>query len=200
MATTTAAARGLYFLRRFLRSPREVGALWPSTRHLAGAMVDGLDLGPGDVVVEYGAGTGSFTPRIADRVGRAGTARYLGVERDAGFCSILRRRFPGLDFANAQVERIEDLLRERRLPAPRAILSGLPLILLPTMDEIVTTAERVLAPGGEFRTFTYLQSYPTPSATRLRRLMRATFDGFESSPLVWRNFPPAWVLCCTKAG
>ena len=45
---TTTAERGLFFFRRFLRNPREVGALCPSTRHLAATMVRGLDL-PGDV-------------------------------------------------------------------------------------------------------------------------------------------------------
>ncbi len=196
---TTTAERGLFFFRRFLRNPREVGALCPSTRHLAATMVRGLDL-PGDaVVVEYGVGTGSFTPAISALVDATPGARYLGIEREPGFCDILQRRFPSLAFANAQVEDVERLLRERGLGAPRAILSGLPLILLPTMEEIVATTARVLAPGGEFRTFSYLQSWPAPGAFRLRRLMKATFAEFSTSRLVLRNFPPAFVLRGRKA-
>lgn len=92
------------------------------------------------------------------------------------------------------LERIERLLRERQLPEPQAILSGLPLILLPTMEEIVRQTEAVLAPGGEFRTFSYLQSHPTRAAGRLRRLLRDTFAEYSVSEFCWRNFPPALVL------
>lgn len=196
---TTATSRGLFFFKRFLQNPREVGALCPSTRHLAAAMIHGLDLRSDDVVVEYGVGTGSFTPTIAELVHRTEGARYLGIEREQGFVDILRERFPRLTFANAQVEEVEHLLREQSMKAPRAILSGLPLILLPTMEEIVRTTERVLAPGGEFRTFSYLQSYPTPAAGRLRRLMKSTFAEFSISRMVLRNFPPAFVLRGRKA-
>ena len=57
----------------------------------------------------------------------------------------------------------------------------------------------MLQPGCEFRTFSYLQSYPTPAAGRLRTLMRATFEQFSMSKLVLKNFPPAFVLRDTKA-
>ena len=197
--TSSSAASGLYFFRRFLGNPREVGALCPSTRHLARAMVRGLELRPADVVVEYGVGTGAFTTAIRELVAATPGARYLGIEREAGFCDILRQRFPTLDFANAQVEQISELLAERGLPAPRAILSGLPLIFLPAMPEIIADAARVLAPGGEFRTFSYLQSYPTRGAFKVRRNMRARFERFSISPLVLRNFPPAFVLKGHKA-
>ena len=201
MATSSATASSpLLFFKRFLNNPREVGALCPSTRHLAAAMVRGLELDEGDVVLEYGVGTGAFTPTIAAVVGKVPGARYLGIEREPGFCEVLRERFPGLSFANAQVEAVEQLLGEHRLSPPRAILSGLPLILLPSMADIVETAERVLVPGGEFRTFSYLQSYPTPQAARLRRLMKQTFGSFSMSRLVLRNFPPAFVLRGVKAG
>jgi len=200
MTTSTAATRGLFFFKRFLSNPREVGAICPSTRHLAAAMVRDLELAEGDVVVEYGVGTGSFTPTIGALVAATPRARYLGIEREAGFVDILRQRFSDLEFANAQVEQVQRLLDERRMAAPRAVLSGLPLILLPTMEEIVDTTHAALQPGGEFRTFSYLQSYPTRGAARLRRLMRDRFAEFSMSRLVLRNFPPAFVLRGRKAG
>ncbi len=193
MSSTTAASRGLFFFKRFLRSPREVGAILPSTRHLGRAMVRGLDLKAGDLVLEYGPGTGSLTHAIAESVARTPGLRYLGIERDAEFCELLRHRFPSLEFVNSQVEDVRRLLAERDLPAPRAILSGLPLILLPKMTEIVVTASQILTKGGEFRTFSYLQCYPTPSAARLRRLMRDHFSAVDLR-LVLKNFPLALIL------
>lgn len=198
MPATTSLRRGLVFLHRFLRNPREVGALFPSTRHLGLQMVDGLPLQHGDLVLEYGPGTGALTDVIRERLPTG--AQYLGIEREASFCAILAQRTGDLAFEHGRVEDVESILRRRDLPAPAAILSGLPLILLPTMHEIVTTAARILRPGGSFRTFSYIQSYPTPAARRLRQLMSATFAQFSISPLVTRTFPPAMVLCGVKAG
>ncbi len=194
MTATTASARGMFFFRRFLSNPREVGALCPSTRHLGDAMLVDLDLRGDDVIVEYGAGTGSLTRSIRDRLQREPELRYLGIEREPGFCAILQQRWPELTFATAQVEDVQRLLAEHRLPDPKVIVSGLPLILLPTMEHIVRQAYEVLTPGGSFRTFSYLQSYPLESARRLRRLMAETFDTFSIGRLVTRNFPPAFVL------
>lgn len=194
MTTLGAAGRGLLFFGRFLRNPRTVGAICPSTRALGEAMLDALDLHAGDVVVEYGPGTGSLTAAIHDRHRAVGGLRYLGIERERSFCDVLARRWPDFTFACAQVEDVARLLRERDLPPPQAIVSGLPLIFLPTMPAIVATAAAVLAPGGSFRTFTYLQSAITPAAARVRRELRRHFDTVSRSPLVWGNFPPAYVL------
>ena len=190
---------GMQFFRRFIGNPRAVGALWPSSNQLAVEMVRDLALRPGDLVIEYGAGTGALTSAIASRLAMTPGARYLGIEQDSGFCRRLRQRFPRLDFADDRVENVQALCAERGLPAPRAILSGLPLVLMPTLRDIVLEAERVLMPGGEFRQFSYLLSWPTPRAHELRRLMRETFAASSCSALVWRNLPPAWVLKGRKA-
>lgn len=198
--TASAMRSGVLFFRRFLSNPREVGALLPSARSLGEEMVRNLALRPGDVVVEYGCGTGSLTQPIADLLRSIGGVHYLGIEQDEQFCEVLRRRFRDLEFACDRVERIGEILRERNLAAPRAILSGLPLILLKEMEHILTETERALADGGEFRTFSYVQSWPMPAAFRLRRAFRERFARHGSSKLVWSNFPPAWVLRGIKSG
>ena len=142
---------GMQFLRRFIDNPREVGALWPSSSRLAKEMVRDLALNPGDLVIEYGVGTGALTSAIAARLAMTPGARYLGIEQDGEFCDRLRQRFPRLDFVRDRVENVQALRRERGLPAPRAILSGLPVVLMPTLRDVVLEAERSLRPGGEFR-------------------------------------------------
>ena len=52
------------FVRRFLSNPGSVGAILPSSRYLAKAMVGELQLERGDLVVEYGPGTGPMTQGV----------------------------------------------------------------------------------------------------------------------------------------
>ena len=196
---TSSSQSNWLFFARFLRNPRSVGALLPSTAALGAEMVRGLALGAGDLVVEYGPGTGALTQSIAGHIAAIPGVRYLGIEREEKFCEVLRRRFPALGFACGQVEDVRTILESRGLGRPRAILSGLPLILLPTMNAILDDAATLLRPGGEFRTFTYLQSWPTPNAFRLRRRMQQRFAHSRRSRLVLGNLPPAWVLCGTTA-
>lgn len=54
--------RSWRFLRTLVKDPFSVGAVAPSSRHLANSMVIGM--GPGAKVVELGGGTGSVTQAI----------------------------------------------------------------------------------------------------------------------------------------
>ena len=72
----------VFLFRRFLRSPRTVGALTASSRALAVAMVEGLALEQPGHVVELGPGTGVFTAAIAERLGK--DTRFLAVDMPEG--------------------------------------------------------------------------------------------------------------------
>ena len=56
----------LEFFHAFIREPASVGALSPSSRALAMAMIDGFDLRHADTIVELGPGTGAFTGPILE--------------------------------------------------------------------------------------------------------------------------------------
>ncbi len=184
----------LRFLGKFLRSPGKVGSVTPSSRYLAKAMTERLDLKPGDLVVEYGPGTGPMTAALSrnlpDRV------RYLGIERDARFQRLLKERFQHLDFHLGSVSDIQGILRDRGLGKAKAIISGLPFASLPrtVQVDIVAGTRAVLADDGEFRTFQYVHVYRLPAARRFRQAMAQVFGSFTRSPPVLRNVPPAYVL------
>ena len=73
----------LLLLRKFLRSPRTVGAVTPSSRALARAMIANLPINEPASIVELGPGTGAFTGAILDRVGPK--ARVLAMELEPEF-------------------------------------------------------------------------------------------------------------------
>lgn len=188
------------FVGRFLRSPTSVGAVLPSSRYLAYMMVRDLRLQRGDLVVEYGPGTGPMTQALAklDLVHRG--IDYLGIELDPEFHATLSHRFPDLAFHLGSVADVVKILDERGHRQARAIISGLPFASLPTSIQaaVVRGTYRVLADDGEFRTFQYVHAYPLPAARRFRRLMAKRFHGYVRSVPVLRNVPPAYVLSYTK--
>ena len=184
----------LHFLGTFLRKPFRTGSLWPSSKNLAEAMVGDVHLAPGDVVVEYGPGTGPMTAALARCMPKG--VRFLGIEHDQGFCDLLHARFPKLEFIRGSAEHVESFLAERRLPKAKLIVSGLPFASMPLelQESIVAATKRALRDDGVFRTFTYVHAYGTRRAKRFREFMGKRFGGFARSKAVLCNVPPAYVL------
>jgi phosphatidylethanolamine/phosphatidyl-N-methylethanolamine N-methyltransferase len=185
---------GLRFFSKFLRNPGGVGSVTPSSRYLAEAMAQNLQLEAGDLVIEYGPGTGPMTTALAAAL-PAGV-RYLGIERDAHFQQLLAKRFPHLDFHLGSVADVAEILEARHLPKARAIISGLPFASLreDLQQQITKSTREVLADDGEFRTFQYVHAYGLPAARRFRDGMSRLFRSFTRSQPVLRNVPPAYVL------
>ncbi|MEO6222213.1 MAG: methyltransferase domain-containing protein [Vicinamibacterales bacterium] len=184
----------LLMLGRFVRSPRTVGAVAPSSRALAEEMVQALDLSGPTMVVELGPGTGVVTRAIADRLGP--DAHALAIDIEPAFVAAIARRFPRVEAVCASAADLPALLRERGLFPAHHIISGLPFASLAT--EVTTTildaVEEALEHGGTFTTFQYLNGYPTPLAKSFRRAMSERMGTTPSRRVVWRNFPPAFVL------
>lgn len=184
---------------RFIRNPRTVGALAPSSRALAAAMVEGLDLARPGHVVELGPGTGAFTGTIAERLGK--DTRFLAVDIDATFVQQIRKRWPDIECVCASAERLDDLVAAREMFPVDHILSGLPFVSLPPpmTRQILETVTAVLRLGGTFTTFQYMHSYALPQAVSFRRDMTARMGAVPVVRTVLRNMLPAMVLTWQKA-
>jgi phospholipid N-methyltransferase len=189
----------LQFLGRFLRSPRTIGALAPSSKWLARAMVANLGnpVNP-VVVVELGTGTGAFTGDILARLGPGD--RFLGVDVEPVFIERLRRRWPHVECVCASAETLSALVAERQLGPIDHLVSGLPFASLPaeTTRGILEAVGKTLRAGGTFTTFQYVHSYGLPPAIVFRREMSALMGSTPSVRFVARNFPPAFALSWTN--
>ncbi len=186
------------FFSRFLRSPRTVGAVTASSRALAEAMVDGVDLQSPGHIVELGPGTGAFTGAIVDRLGP--DTRFLAVDIDPAFVQQIRKRWPNVECVCGSAERLDAIVQVRSMGAIDHIVSGLPFVSLPaTMTrQILESVVKVLRPGGTFTTFQYLHGYGLPSAVSFRRGMNVRIGSPPAVRLVLRNVPPAIVLTWQK--
>ena len=186
---------GIGFFGRFLRKPGSVGAVLPSSRYLARALVGRLDLAPGELVVEYGPGTGPMTQVIRDLLPKG--AHYLGIELEPSFHDLLTQRYPDLAFELGSAADVQQVLERRGLPRPMRIISGLPFASLPSkvQDAVADGIVHCLhGTQGDFRTFQYVHAYGMRAARRFRALMGERFASFERMGPVVRNVPPAFVL------
>lgn len=186
------------FLAQFLRRPRSTGAVAPSSSHLAAEMVRGMDLAGAGLVLEYGPGTGVFTRRIAAEKGVS--TRFLSFEINPLFAKNLRAAHPDWEIHEAGVETAPERVRELGLGQADCIISGLPWAAFTPGEQsrLLDATIRLLKPGGQFATFAYLHGLALPTARQFRRRLDSAFSRVETSPVVWRNLPPAFVYRCVR--
>ena len=185
---------------RFLRSPRTVGAVTPSSRAVGEAMVAHVDFTAPSRIVELGPGTGALTAPIVERLGPH--IEFLALDIDPKFCEQIQRRWPSVDCVCASAERLDRIAAERGLLPVDHIVSGLPFVSLPlpVTRQILESITAVLRPGGTFTTFQYAHGYFLPSAVAFRRSMSEKMGGEPRVHLVLKNIPPAFVMTWKKRG
>lgn len=199
----------LEFFRQFRSRFETTGAVAPSSRFLARAMVRPLTQRKSPMrVLEVGPGTGAVTKQIV-RALRPGDHFDL-VEINAEFADLLRRRFatdPVFQAAAAQADVHHVPLQDFRPAEPfDVIVSGLPFNNFPAalVEELVDHCLSLLQPGGEMAFFEYMFVRParrliSPRETRMRladieRVLQERFAAHRvRRDWVFVNMPPAWV-------
>lgn len=192
---STVSGRAWKFVRAFVREPLKVGAIWPSSQTLSRAVVGACDFAPHDTVVELGPGTGNFTQLLLERLDKRG--RLVALELSATNVDVLRRRFPQ---GEIHFDSAEHLAGHVASQTARCVVSGLAWgNMLPAMqDRIMGAITSSLAPGGQFVAFAYSHARYYPTTLRFRKLMFREFARVETTPIIWRNLPPAYVYRCWR--
>jgi phosphatidylethanolamine/phosphatidyl-N-methylethanolamine N-methyltransferase len=198
MTTRRAIGDHVMFLGKFLRNPRNVGSVIPSSRALACAMARAVPVDPKAIVVELGPGTGALTRQVLDVL--APGERFLAIDIDPEFCDKLRARWPGIDCECGSAADLPRMLNARQWAGVNHVLSGLPFASLPAAISraILAAVGQSLVPGGTFSTFQYVHAYAMPPAVKFRAQMADGFGPVRSRQLVVRNFPPAYVMTWKK--
>lgn len=186
------------FLSTFLRHPIATGAVAPSSHHLASEMVNWVNWNDVRVCVEFGPGTGAFTPSILAAM-QPGT-RFLTVELNESFAAIMARKFPDVETLCRSAAEIDEICDQRGIGQIDCILCGLPWAAFSADLQrcLMNAVLSRLSNRGHFATFAYLQGTLLPAGIRFSRLLRRSFPEVRRSPTVWRNLPPAFVYRCRK--
>jgi phosphatidylethanolamine/phosphatidyl-N-methylethanolamine N-methyltransferase len=195
-------------LRRFLRKcadtplilwhyvshPRRVGAVAPSSGWLARAMAWWVEVPPKGWVIELGAGTGAVTEALLAR--GVPPEQLLAIETMPRLVELLRRRFPHIRLVEGDARHLRSLIRSHlgEDTTVAAVVSSLPLRAFSRADRarVVSEIHALLPVGGRWIQFRY----------RLRYESALHWEGFrlKQSTVVWRNLPPARVVCYEKEG
>jgi phosphatidylethanolamine/phosphatidyl-N-methylethanolamine N-methyltransferase len=186
----------LHFLSAFVREPLTVGAVWPSSRALSRVVAESCEIPPGGTVVELGPGTGAFTGLLLKRLN--GRGRLLAMEINQASATMLQRRFPRCEVINDSAENLPRHLDGRRADC---IVSGLAWgnMLPGTQSRIFRAILKSLAPRGQFVAFAYVHAAWFPTSWWFRRRLLQHFERVDTTPIVWRNLPPAFVFRCSRA-
>ncbi len=182
----------LQFLAGFLRKPRTVGAVAPSSGRLAREVLRYSDLWHADTVVELGAGTGAITREILDYVNPR--ARVIVVELDERHAELLTRRFPEVTVCHDSAENLRRILRRCGCRRADVVVSGLPWASLPppVCERITAEILASLKPDGRLCGFGYVHAVWHPAVRAFHERLRGNFAQVRISPVVWGNLPPAF--------
>jgi phospholipid N-methyltransferase len=176
------------FFYSFLRSPRKIGSVVPSSSFLVQEMISPIQWEKIEVLVELGAGTGVITDEIAKHLPAGKLA--LIFEQDDQMREVLQRRFPQFEIRKNAVELSADL---QVLGATQVdcILSSLPFanFSYELRESILQSVWQTLKQGGLFIAYQY--------SFQMHKMLKKTFSSVCYS-FVLLNLPPAVVYICRK--
>lgn len=179
------------FLRGFLRDPRQVGSIVPSSRFLEQRIIEASDLSAARRVVELGPGTGGTTRTFLRHL--APDTRLLSIELSPYFHELLGEiADPRLTNHLGSAEDLTEILALYDMGQPDVVISGIPFSKMPEVvaTRVVEAVKDNLAEGGRF------------IAYQFRRDVASVTDPIMGSPascvLELRNIPPMRVYSWFK--
>jgi phospholipid N-methyltransferase len=178
------------FARNFLKSPRMLGSVVPSSSFLVNDMMRQVDWERARVLVEYGPGVGTFTREILRRM--RPDAVLVAIELNTDFVEYLsdQVRDPRFRVVHGSAARVRSVLAEQNLEPADCIISGLPYRNMTDSlrREILDESRLALKAEGSMLLFQYT-----------RTLLPYLESSFSSVKLNFQllNILPALIFHCT---
>jgi phospholipid N-methyltransferase len=186
----TRSSQTLLFARNFLKHPKMLGSIIPSSRFLVNHLLDLIDFERARFIVEYGPGIGNITKQVLARM--RPDARLVAIEMNADFVDYLKEelRDPRLHVIRGSAEEVSSVLASLNLAHADYIISGIPYSTMPAplRSRILQESRRVLHPEGAFVVYQFTRTV----LPYLEPIFARVDQDFE--PL---NILPARLFYCT---
>jgi len=181
----------LIFFSAFVRYPKEIGSVVPSSKFLINEILKNIDFKNAAYIAEYGPGTGCVTVEILKRSRK--DAKILCFETNKKFCSYLRKKIRDerLIIINDSAENVKKYLKKFNIPKINYVVSGLPFSSLNTNKKCIIIGETkdTLKDKGKFVVYQYLNNF--------KKYLSNYFSDI-STKFVPLNLPPCFVYICKK--
>jgi phospholipid N-methyltransferase len=181
----------LLFAKNFLKYPKMLGSLVPSSRFLIESLLSPVDWERAQVFVEYGPGVGTFTREILNRMRPDGT--LIALETNEEFVHFLRAELPDprLRVFHESATQVTRVLSELGLAEADYVVSGIPFSTLPkpVREQILQATYDALHPSGTLLVYQFSNSV----LPHLKKFFPNVSQDFE--PL---NILPARLFYCAR--
>jgi phospholipid N-methyltransferase len=179
----------LLFGRNFLKHPKMLGSLIPSSRFLVNHVLAEVDWDRARVFLEYGPGVGTFTREILRRM--RPDAVLVALETNTDFVRFLRAKVGDdrLHVIHGSAADADVVLAQLELGRADYVISGIPYTTMPPelRDRILRKTHSVLDPNGAFLVYQFTRTV----LPYLRQVFGSVHQDFE--PL---NVMPARLFYC----
>jgi len=176
----------LAYMRNFIRD-KNVASITPTSPFGVKRVCRNINFDCGDLIVEYGPGTGVFTNYLLKNM-KSGS-RLILIERNKNFDSILKRTIqdPRVVIFNDSAENVLETLRSCQESQADYIVSGIPFLLLNCLlkEKILYNTHRALKKGGKFLVYQTCFQADHHLKVHLERFFPSVHTKFEV-----RNIPP----------
>jgi phosphatidylethanolamine/phosphatidyl-N-methylethanolamine N-methyltransferase len=174
MSSIKKFSSGGLFIWEFLKKPREIGSLTPSSRHLAEAVALAVSTLPKTDVLQIGAGTGVITKFLPKEC-------LTVIEINESLATRLSNQCPELKIINeCGVDRLSKIGTEF------GCVITIPLINNPSAPDFIRRLQSLRR--KKLLKWCVIYSYGSSSP-----LQEVDFEFCKASKLVWKNLPPARV-------
>lgn len=177
------------FLKSVLTNYRTVGAISPSSRFLYKKMISPMDLTRDIHIVEFGAGSGTFTDALLRKLTPGSQLSIFEI--DPLFIKKLQLKYKGDDRVVVYSVGAEESVKFFEPESIDYVLSSLPFGLMnePLVFRILESAKHILKPHGKYIQFQYfLQN---------KKHINHIFPQVKYK-FTLLNLPPAFVYVCKK--
>jgi len=180
---TGSPSPSIEFFKGFLRNPREVGSIIPSSRFLTRRVMDCGQVRTARVIVELGPGTGVLTRQMLSLM--RPDAKLIAVEISSEFADLLETTIPDsrLRVVQGSASDLEGALVAAGETHADLVVSGIPFSTMGNGEgnRTLQAAKRVLGPQGRFVAYQFRSA--------VRRLAEPVFGPPETHSGFW-NIPP----------
>jgi|TARA_Y100000310_G_scaffold345041_1_gene461343 phospholipid N-methyltransferase len=182
----------LVFLSNFIKKPKEVAAIAPSSKYVINRILKNVSLYEADCIVEYGSGTGKVTHALLEKM--RSNSKLICFETNLKFYKYLKENVKDDRFivVNDTAENLDQYLKKFGVEKVDYVFSGLPFSLIKpkNKEKIIEKTRDILKKRGKFIVY---QQY----SKLVKKYLKLYFKNI-SMELEVKNIPPTFVFVCEK--